>query len=326
MTSSNVTLKIDCYGTYGRASFLADYLEYCAVQGSRITMSMLWDEMQDLGFSRRELSMAREGRNWAEPDEDVQQDEDKLGDQAESVAARVTKIIKERETRLRDRYPFRLDGEGVGAWVEFVRPGTTLSVQPYLALLGIALGHAHAVRVQGLSAASLEDAFEAFLAQILAAAGVPSVVLPTFGDKYEVKIAAAVASLGLEPRASESSHSKWAKDGGTDLVCHLPGVDPRSFPGFVLLGQVTCGKTETWQGKAAEASVAGWRKMLRMDSNPHAFLAVPHHIDSEHWPVLSQDTQVVLVDRLRAVAVCGAISADARLVATSVLGLKCGIP
>ena len=52
------------------------------------------------------------------------------------------------------------------------------------------------------------------------------------------------------------------KDGGGDAMAHLDWNDSR--PGrWTFIGQVTCGRSDSWEGKAHEAARGFWHELNR---------------------------------------------------------------
>lgn len=321
---SDIAPKIDAYGTKGRATYLADYMEYRAATDQEARLSLLVDIIRDNGWSRRDLDLVEPSSTWVDAEQAVAADDDllvKIEDGSEDVCARVEAIISYRRRHLMDRYPFALRGEGMGARLQLVDMCRLPQYRSYLALLALTLAHAHSIQVSSLGALSVEDAFEEIVAHCLEASGIPAAVIPTYGDGIKRKVPLVVSRMGLVPQMDLASFSKRAKDAGTDIVCHLPISDLRKHPCFLFLGQATCGQTETWQGKAQQANSAAWRKILLMDYDPYSFLAVPHHVDPKHWPLLAQDSRAPIFDRLRLVPMSETTTTDGSSTVAAVFGI-----
>lgn len=107
------------------------------------------------------------------------------------------------------------------------------------------------------------------------------------------------AELQLRATPEAASYKREAHDEGVDVLGHLWWGDHR--PGrWVFLGQVTCGKSNTWPEKSREPAVGQWRALLGMHVNPHVFLAVPHHVPERAAEYLAQKHESgMLLDRLR---------------------------
>ena len=315
-------IDIDAYGTHGRTTCLADYLEYKAVIGGPCRLSHLADLVRDREWGRRDLDLVSPSSAFEEWENDVSPAIPKFESDESEVVDRVGRILQYRHTYLGSAYPFELAGDGMSASLSLKKAcdRDKRDEVVYISLLSVTLAHAYSLTVSGLQAASIEDAFESYVAFVFSQCGLRAVVVPTFGESLEKKIPIVVGPLGLRPNVAHASFSKKAKDGGTDIVCHVPHSDPRLLPCFVLLGQATCGQTETWQAKATQPSIAAWRKMLLMEYDPVSFLAVPHHIDPRHWPLLAQESATPIVDRIRLVAMSKIPTSDGVAVAKRVFG------
>lgn len=323
--TARIDPKIDLYGTKGRATYLADYLEYTALGGAEVRLSVLVDMVKDNNWGRKDFDFTEPSSTWRNLDEMEDIEERvlaKFDDGDEDVCSRVEEILVCRIRHLRDRYPFQLIDQGLGARLQLSLPCDVARCRPYLALLSLTIAHAYKMKVDDLQASTVEDAFEALVAHCLVASGMPAVVIPTYEQSLRYKIPAAVRELGLDPQVHLASFSKYANDGGTDIVCHLPVGDTRRHPCFLFLGQATCGQTETWEDKAKEVNIAAWRKMLSMDYNAFSFLAVPHHVDPRYWPLLAQESQAAIIDRIRLVAMSETTTDDGTKVAAVVLGMQ----
>jgi hypothetical protein len=311
--------NIDKYGGRGRATYLADYLEYRACtqrEGERI--SVLADLVKDRDWGHRDLTLIEASDDWSEPDDETPGVLRKFEDEHEEVSSRVGGILAYRARHLGDRYPFDIVGTGLGAIVRARRPFEATH-QPYLGLLSITLAHAHRLEVPKLEAATLEDAFEVLVADAFKQYGLETVVIPTYEESYITKVPRVVKGIGLSPIMSRATFAKRAKDAGVDIVCHVPTSDPRRLPCFLLLGQATCGQTESWEGKATQPNLAAWRKILHMDYDPHPFLAIPHHVDPVHWPLLVQNSRAAIVDRIRIVSMAKNTTPDGHRARAAVL-------
>lgn len=318
----DIVANIDAYGTKGRATCLADYMEYEALAGRPMRLSLLADLSIDRGWGRRDLDLVRSSASFADWEEQVTTELPKFEDDGADIVARVGQILTYRQTHLSDMYPFAVEGEGSSTTLRVKEQPFHDGVLGYLSLLAFTLAHSFSIKVPGLSALSVEDAFEDFVAETFNRYGLPASVIPTYEDKLEKKIATVAEPLGLRPQVSHASFSKRAKDGGTDIVCHIPTADSRLYPCFLFLGQATCGQTETWEAKAAQVSLRAWRKMLLMEYDPVGFLAVPHHVDPRHWALLVQDCGTPVVDRIRLLSMAAHYTPDGQQAANHLFGLS----
>ena len=73
---------------------------------------------------------------------------------------------------------------------------------------------------------------------------------------------------------------------------HRPGL-------WTFIGQVTCGSSDTWKGKIREPSEPMWKLLLNTGSSPVGFLAVPHHVEPAFLSKVVQDSDRLVLDRLR---------------------------
>lgn len=312
-TQPEIALAIDDYGKYARASYFADYLEFRAFVGDRLPLSQLVDTILENNWGRRDLTLATVVHAYEEAYDEAKDFDDEI----DSIAARIADVLLHRKATLANLYPFSIEGSGRSTVL--IRELESAEFGSYLPLLAITLAHSTGLAVSGLDAGTVEDAFEALVRRRFDERGLPCVVVPTYG-RYEDKIAEAVGPIGLAPDVGAAVRSKRAKDGGTDLVCNPPYADPRNAPGFVILGQATCGTADSWSAKAKEPDVAAWRRMLSMDWDPIRFLAVPHHVDRQYWPLLSQESGCVVIDRIRLVAMGESVTEDSVIIAQAVLG------
>jgi hypothetical protein len=88
-----------------------------------------------------------------------------------------------------------------------------------------------------------------------------------------------------------------ANDEGLDVLAHADWRDSRAGR-WVFVGQATVAKSDQWESKASDASASQWMDLLSERLRPAGFLAVPHHIQNDHWSHLLY-TDRLLLDRLR---------------------------
>lgn len=67
----------------------------------------------------------------------------------------------------------------------------------------------------------------------------------------------------------------------------------------MFVGQATVGKSDRWYGKMGDVSPEQWAGLILEKVLPQPFLAVPHHIERDHWAYLIDNKKQVLIDRLR---------------------------
>ena len=110
-------------------------------------------------------------------------------------------------------------------------------------------------------------------------------------------------SLDLAVRPTSIPRPRSANDYGVDIIAHVDFRDQR-YGRIVLVGQATCGKTDTWKEKARQVH-QGWMRLLGMHVSPLKFLAVPHHIGDVFHDCVVSATGRFLFDRVRLVLLYG---------------------
>ena len=288
-----ISLHIDAYGLEARESALADLVEWQALQDQPMTQAELADYVRDCDWARYSADpFSRTGEGGSTQADPLDDDETAGSDWAQ----RAFDLISERIQVLGDRYPFSLKNGRLG----FVGPGDWRS--PYLALLAITTSHALALGVE----VDPKQLFEEVVAATIKSRGFLATELGRvrrekgdFGEALEQ----CCTEVHLRATPEAASFKKAAHDEGVDVVGHLWWGDHR--PGrWVFLGQVTCGKSNTWRSKSTEPGVGQWRGLLGMHVNPHVFLAVPHHVPERTAEYLAQKHEDgMLLDRLR-ICVC----------------------
>lgn len=210
-------------------------------------------------------------------------------------ANRVFDILDERADQLEGLYPFTVEDEVT------VRDDVDPRQSPYVVLLAITLAHAHDVALEGDPTHVLEDAVTA----ALAARGLLAVNVGAIGRQVKSEglgFAETVDRCGkaaaLQPSPDRAITLKYANEEGLDALGHLPWGDKRSGA-WVFIGQATCGKSDGWSGKILQAKGHTWKLLLNVGVLPLAFLAVPHHVEPLHFGKLVQDSQNLVLDRLR---------------------------
>src|SRR5215204_4970469 len=109
VASRPVQAAIDAYGTYARASNLADYVELLALQGETLTLSQLADLIRDQGWTTKmnELFTTVPAPHRQESEEE--DGPESIGeDEGVPQARRVFNILEQRGDVLGDLYPFEL--------------------------------------------------------------------------------------------------------------------------------------------------------------------------------------------------------------------------
>jgi len=212
-------------------------------------------------------------------------------DDATEQARAIFAVLEERQQVLADKWPFRFIGPRLAS------VGRDPFTDPYVALLSITLSHAYDIARPHPP----EVVFEDTVADIFARR---DLLVSNFGrvargaPNFEQALSVAGAAVRLSPTPEAAIRKVGAQDEKVDTLCHTWWGDTR--PGaWCLIGQVTCAKSDAWEGKIMEPSPPAWSKLLNVEPFPLAFLAVPHHVESSHLAKLVQDYQRVVFDRLR---------------------------
>lgn len=282
---NKITPNIDWYGTYARASALADYLEVAAVAGVRFTRADVVDIIEDNEWSRRVRKEQFTG-------------DDESEQEARDIADRIYNVIGERVDLLTDRYPYGVDDSGRLTF----RAGME---HPYLALLAITV--THAVKLQG--SADPTQVFEDTVVDVLLSRGwLASNLGRATRDVGFVKGLARVGEeLLLKTDAEAVPRSESAKDEKVDAIGHYPWCLQR--PGrWLSIGQITCAVSNEWESKLVRTSSKSWKARLGEVVEPTVFLAVPHHIESRQRTYLLNEHGRYVLDRLSLLSFKTAVS------------------
>jgi hypothetical protein len=288
---------IDAYGSKARASALADFLELMAIDGVTLTRAALADLIADRSWTRKMHDMINPPELPLEEDvgEDLDEDDDGSAEDdppGMPAALRVFDVLAEREELLGAAYPFDVTDH-----VVTLRAEATVEESLYIALLAMTVAHAYSVN----TTYDPKRVFEATVDRALATM-VPLTVnvgeLSRQVRDFDETVRQAGRSVGLRPTPQAGFRLVHGNEQGLDVLGHCPVGDVR--PGlWVFIGQVTCGSSDTWMGKIKEPSETGWRILLNTGCSPIAFLAVPHHAEADHLSHLVQDSDRVVLDRLR---------------------------
>lgn len=296
-----IQAEIDAYGTYARASALADYAEMWAFRGVHVTESIIDDFIRDMGWTRRELELLTDGDEFDDVD-------------GATSGGRVFGELEERQASLGAHYPFH------------VEQGTLhfgASVDAYLILHAIALAHSARLAPPG----EVEEMFEELLCRILTARGLRVAQLGKLKyetGSFEAALRAARPFTGLSiPGIGDRSIR--AVDEGVDAVAHLDWEDGRES-NWSFIGQATCAKSDQWERKLSEPHTKRFESFLGTIVTPIPFLAVPHHISRRRLNHLCGGDGRMVLDRLRLTRWIGDLTTkEAALVAT-VSSADVGVP
>lgn len=299
MTLAAIEPDIDRYGKYARLCALADWLELAAVSGTTYSQADLSELIDSRSWSTlptrhfyADGSDYKVGRDKMDPDE---------------TARRVFDMLRERILTLGGDYPFSIEGD-------VIRYAAT-RYTPYLSLLSICF--VHNCDEVPIPAADADHAMESVVATALRDHGLRAVEMGALDRKavgFAANLAVGAHVVGLRSNPKPLDVSMYCQDDGVDTMAALPWSDRR--PGhLVLIGQVTCGKSETWEDKMGEPKAARWRKHLLEPIRPWTFLAVPHHVAAGHLSRLLSEEDGLVLDRLRlARHQSGVTAAERRLI------------
>jgi len=275
-----IEADIDRYGGLVRSSCLADYLELLAIRGMRCTFAQLTDMVADRWNLKQQLLQT--------PDEDPEEAAVTFSDGALAC-------IRERKAILGNAYPFEIHSSHIEAIT-----GLDSKSSPYVALLGITFAHAYRIS----SDINVEQVFEEIVADALVNLGmvVGNVGSLSRSNKMDfektIEALSKVVNIKMDPNAAVRRRS--ANDGGIDVLAHFGWDDSRSGR-WTVLGQATCGSSDTWHSKLSEPKPEMWRKIMAESTLPQTFLAVPHHIEESAFREISENTGNAVVDRARLV-------------------------
>jgi hypothetical protein len=280
--------NVDAYGSRARASALADFVELWAIAGVHPSAADVGDYIDDVGWTRR-LHELYEPAPTGERD-----DPEELGEDETTAARRVFDLLRERKAVLEERWPFGFDGQRL-------RFRNNEGTRAYLLALAISIAHAYEIDVP----APPEVVFESVVARVLTSCARRAVNFSEVRARckaehggFDAAITAACGTVGLRATPEARVRPVWANDENVDTIVHLDWGDGRSGA-WTMVGQVTCAKSDAWEGKLQEVPVHGWGLLLGELIEPQGFLAVPHHIERRHLYYLVQGHKRLVVDRLR---------------------------
>jgi hypothetical protein len=299
---SELEPAVDAYGSKARRSALADFVELWALDGQNPTVAAVGDYVRDNGW----LGLWNEA--YTDPAVDTDAVDEALADEADGGGTAVFDLHQEREELLGARYPF----QRVGERLQFVGAGD----EPYLGLLCLTIAHAYAIPAPVRPTSVFEEVVTRALQTRLQRA-VNFGGLRAAHPDFAAALLAAGPTLQLEPTPDAAPHAVSANDEHVDVIGHAHWGDQR--PGkWTMVGQVTCGTSDTWPRKMAEVPVPGWASYLNAVIDPLAFLAVPHHVEEGHFSYLVTHHRRLLLDRPRLTRWLPELSADERALVAAV--------
>lgn len=288
---------VDAYGRATRYEALADLVEVWAIQGTSATQGELADYLKDRGWLNRRFDLYS-GSSEEEGGDAAEEENPDLGTESDRslvLSESIFDVLKTRQRDLGDLYPFELSrGRLKKKMMENEAHGR------YLALLAVSFFHGHKLEFPDLS---LTESIERIVEDSLSAQGLNTARMGSHGAdqrSFKVSLEDLGDRLRLPIRPDSVVLSQNVKDAGVDVVARLDFQD--NGPGrWVFIGQVTCGKSDTWEGKARQPSPSRWRRLLGLSSRPGRFFAVPHEIPESFRDFLCEGAggDLFLLDRKR---------------------------
>lgn len=317
--SRPVQPAIDAYGTYARASNLADYVELLALQGEKLTLGQLADLIRDQGWTTKMNELFTTSPQPQEPEEEEEDEPESVGeDEGVPQARRVFNILEQRGDVLGDRYPFELT-----TWLSL---GGTVDVResPYIALLAVTVAHAHGIEVKPEASRPALDPKQVIEAVVIRALETLTLTCSNVGEvsracsDFRETVTVAGKAVGLSPTPEAAVSLINANEEGVDALAHLGSTDSRAGH-WIFIGQVTCGKSETWKRKLGEPSSPDWKKYLNILVDPQGFLALPHHVEDHQLTKLVHGGNRMVLDRLRLTRLSSGVSPEERAIIDAVV-------
>lgn len=291
-----ISASIDAYGKIIRSSCMADYLELRALAGDPCRFADLSDQVKDR-WPRRKETIQLPGTDIYPYEDDEFSDgtsDDDYGTLHEVVEGAIT-CIGEREAVLEDDYPFYIRSSRL-----LLKDGSDVGLSKYVSLLAITSIHAYDLQAD----LHVDQIFEDILARCLGVVGLTAFnvgsIFRESKQNFERTINRLAELTGIDMDPNSAPRHKNANDDGVDFFGFLDWRDRRSGR-WIMIGQATCGSSDTWTQKINEPRPETWSSMTHEDVAPQAFLAVPHHVDHRHHRYLCGRNSRAVVDRLRIV-------------------------
>ena len=301
--------ELNTYGPYARASLLADYVELLALKGQPVKRAILADFLADNGWNLELIQSSESDRL----DGDSSDLSEQL-DEAHEVASVVFRQIDERHEVLAERYPFEVTDDVIAhdSRVDFEE-------NAYVAVLALTIAHAFGVS----SMHRPDEMFERIVLKVLQARGLSSTGVAVHrreGSSFEAALRIACEEVGLKADPDAAPRRARAHDEGVDILCHI-GWEEDLRPGtWGFIGQVTVGRSDSWERKIKEPSPEQWKLFAGTWVPPSPFLAVPHHVERPTMELLTSKSGAVVLDRLRLVGFKDGIEAGERDIIQTVIG------
>ena len=303
------TPELNTYGPYARASMLADYVELLALKGQSVKRAILADFLADNDWDLQLIEQPVDvGSNNESKDLSEQLDE------ANEISSVVFRQINERRDVLAHRYPFEITDDAIA-----FDCGTNREANPYAAMLALTIAHAFSVH----TAHRPDEMFEQTVLTVLQARGLSSsgvAVHRRGGKSFDESLRIACEDVGLKAAPDAAPKLAYAHDEGVDILCHF-GWEKDLRPGtWGFIGQVTVGRSDSWDKKIKEPSPNQWKLFVSSWVPPSPFLAVPHHVERPTMERLTSKSGAIVLDRLRLVGFKDEVDAGERDLIKAVLG------
>ena len=303
------TPELNTYGPYARASLLADYVELLALKGQQVKLAILADFLADNGWNLALIQSPEDDcldGDWKPLSEQL--------DDAHEVASIVFRQIDERRRVLSNRYPFELTENALS-----LDTRVDVEASAYAAVLALTIAHAFNVTCNHRP----HEMFERIVTKVLLTRGFLSAGLAVHrrnGRSFEEALRIACEQVRLKAAPDAAPRHKLAHDEGVDILCHIDWEEDLRPGTWGFIGQVTVGRSDSWEKKAKEPAPEQWKCFTGTWLLPSPFLAVPHHVERQMMELLTSKSSAVVLDRLRLVRYRDRIEADEREIIQTVIG------
>ena len=301
--------ELNTYGPYARASLLADYVELLALKGQPVKRATLADFLADNGWNLELIQSPESDR----VDGELRELSEQL-DEAHEVASVVFRQMDERHDVLAERYPFDITDDAVALDCR-----VDLEASAYAAVLSLTIVHAFSVN----SMHRPDELFERIVLTVLQARGLSSAGVAVHrreGSTFDEALRIACEDVGLKADPDAAPRRTRAHDEGVDILCHFGWEDDLRPGTWGFIGQVTVGRSDSWEKKIKDPSPEQWKLFTGTRVPPSPFLAVPHHVERPTMEFLTSKSGAVVLDRLRLVGFKDGVDAGERELIQAVIG------
>lgn len=272
-----IEADVDVYGSLSRGSALADFLEVAALRGISWNRAQIDDVISER-YSRYKGILV-------DPDDDE--------DGRENLTDTAFECISERHRILGSLYPFEIVRSTL-----VLRQGFDVSSSPYVGILAITVSHAFMLPMTS----DVKQLFEEVVTRAMASFGM---VTGNFGqinrdngNGFAQSIDQLSGTINIKMDSRKYTRHRAANDENVDVLAHIDWEDRRAAR-WVIIGQVTVGKSDSWEAKMVEPKTPHWADMMANMIEPLAFLAVPHHVERRTYVNLTSGAHRAILDRPR---------------------------